>query len=451
LSVPVVPDPRLVFSAFDLTRRSAIVAAVSGGSDSLALLFLLHRHLQRIAPATRLVAATVDHRLRPEAADEAREVAGVCAQHGIEHRTLCWSEAKPVAGISAAARTARYRLLAEAAQEIGTDLVLTGHTADDQAETVLMRQARGDGRGLAGMAPATLYGGRVWIVRPLIETSRDALRDFLRSCGLAWIEDPTNLRLEYERVRVRSELASAFGTEAKRRSLLDLSRRHAAERIAAGEHAAAVIFGAAQRVAPGLLRLPPEVAAERDHLYAFRILVACAGGAEHLPDKGRTALLMEQRRSGAFRATLSGAVIDGHRSGTFIYREFRGAGPAQVPVRDRVLWDRRYRLRLGTPEPDLTVGPLGREAAAELQLTSHAAPAAALRAALSAEPALHLPGKAPALMPPAAPQDGIAAVPILGPWAEFLPSFDLAPARAMASLVGADPIPNPPFASHNRP
>src|SRR5690606_34084152 len=117
-------------------------------------------HIDKAAPDCRLIAATVDHGLRPASTGEAAAVGELCRNLGIEHEVLDWSGDKPSRGIQAAARLARHRLLADFAASRGAFAVFTGHTHDDQAETILMRAERGGGRGSAGIPPATLYDGR---------------------------------------------------------------------------------------------------------------------------------------------------------------------------------------------------------------------------------------------------------------------------------------------------
>src|SRR5215510_13862680 len=149
----------------------AVVLAVSGGPDSVALMWLAARWRRGLKRGPRLIAVTVDHGLRAEAAREARDVKRLAKALAVEHRTLRWRGAKPKTGVPAAAREARYALLAKAARASGARHVATAHTLDDQAETLLMRLLRGSGiAGLAAMAPETERGG-VWLARPLLETS----------------------------------------------------------------------------------------------------------------------------------------------------------------------------------------------------------------------------------------------------------------------------------------
>jgi tRNA(Ile)-lysidine synthase len=175
--------------------------AVSGGPDSLALLLLAAAALPG-----RVAAATVDHRLRPEAAEEAAFVARCCAELGVPHRTLAVTVGQG-ASVQARAREARYAALAEWAAEEGLEVVLTGHHADDQAETLLMRLGRGSGAGgLAGIRAQSRIG-RLLVCRPLLGWRRAELEQIVREAGLQPVEDPSNADEAYDRVRMRRQLA----------------------------------------------------------------------------------------------------------------------------------------------------------------------------------------------------------------------------------------------------
>ena len=166
-------DAKRLFA--DWKTAPAIVLAVSGGPDSVALMWLAARWRRALARGPRLIAVTVDHGLRAGSAREAREVKRLARRLDLPHRTLRWTGAKPKTGLPAAARAARYRLLAKAAQDHGATHVLTAHTRDDQAETLLMRMLRGSGiAGLAAMARQTERDG-VMLARPLLDVSKSRL------------------------------------------------------------------------------------------------------------------------------------------------------------------------------------------------------------------------------------------------------------------------------------
>ncbi len=149
-------------AAFDRVFSDAtnILAAVSGGPDSVALLALLADWAKSNGRGIRVFAATVDHGLRPESAQEAADCGRLAAQLGIPHAVLRWEDPKPATGLQESARIARYGLLAAHARSIGATHVATAHHADDQAETVLMRLAAGSGiAGLAAMRETTRLDG----------------------------------------------------------------------------------------------------------------------------------------------------------------------------------------------------------------------------------------------------------------------------------------------------
>lgn len=186
----------------DLAETPAPLAvAVSGGPDSMALLL----HAAQTAPT---IAATVDHGLRDSSADEAAMVAAWCAARGIAHTTLTpppdWSPRNQHAD----ARAMRYRLLADWARANGADAVLTAHHADDQAETFLMRAARGSGvAGLAGVRRETEIAS-IRVRRPLLGWRRAELRALVAAAGVPFVDDPSNSDDRFERARLRAAMAT---------------------------------------------------------------------------------------------------------------------------------------------------------------------------------------------------------------------------------------------------
>jgi tRNA(Ile)-lysidine synthase len=191
-----------------------LAIAVSGGPDSLGLLLLAAAAL---GPA-RIAAATVDHGLRSEAADEARAVAGICARMGVAHRTLSGNARRAGAGLQAAARALRYDLLGRWADAEGADALATAHHIDDQAETLLMRLARGAGAGgLSGIRPARpIAGARVQLVRPLLGWRREEFGALVAAAGLEAADDPANRDPAFDRTRARRLLAETDWLEPAR-------------------------------------------------------------------------------------------------------------------------------------------------------------------------------------------------------------------------------------------
>ena len=216
---------RAIFAAWKAVP--AVVLAVSGGPDSVALMWLASRWRRALKRGPRLIAVTIDHGLRKEAAREAHDVKRLAGTLGIEHRTLRWQGAKPKTGVPAAAREARYRLLARAARASGATHVATAHTRDDQAETFLMRLLRGSGvSGLSAMAVETERDG-VRLARPLLEISKAELIATLEAAGIAFADDPSNRDPAFTRPRLRALMPLLAEEGADARTLARLASRFA--------------------------------------------------------------------------------------------------------------------------------------------------------------------------------------------------------------------------------
>lgn len=218
-----VQDAKRLFSNWK--ALPALVLAVSGGPDSVALMWLAARWRKALKKGPRLVAVTVDHGLRKEAAREARDVRQLAAALEIEHRTLRWRGDKPKTGLPSAARDARYRLLARAAKSCGASHILTAHTRDDQAETVVMRLSRGSGiAGLAAMARQSDRDGVV-LARPFLDVPKARLVATLEKAGIAFADDPTNHDLRFTRPRLRALMPVLAAEGADARGLVRLAAR----------------------------------------------------------------------------------------------------------------------------------------------------------------------------------------------------------------------------------
>jgi tRNA(Ile)-lysidine synthase len=181
--------------------------AVSGGGDSLALMHLLAAHAKKQKSKPPVV-LTVDHGLRRSSSKDAAKVAGWAKKAGLKAHVLVWRDAKPKAGVEAAAREARYRLMGTWMMKHKISTLHVGHTIDDQAETFLLRLARGSGLdGLSAMRPRASWPvpgfAGLTVSRPLLEIARDDLRAYLKAQRQPWLDDPMNDDEAFDRVKIR--------------------------------------------------------------------------------------------------------------------------------------------------------------------------------------------------------------------------------------------------------
>jgi tRNA(Ile)-lysidine synthase len=323
-------DPAALFAG--LADHPRLGLAVSGGPDSLALMLLMAQWVRRGGP--QLFVYTVDHALRPEAADEAAMVAREAERLGLNAHILRWEGNKPATGVQAAARRARYRLLAAAMKRDEVELLVTAHHLGDQAETVLMRMAHGSGiDGLRGMDALSVVEGCA-IARPLLGVDPVQLRAVVDAAGIIPAADPSNLDPAYERVRWR-QLLPALAAEG-------LTPQRLAALAGRLDHAGALVAEAAQAAwqelvewqGQGKATLPHAGFAELNPLVGVALLgqlleavsgkdrPASLGALEDL--QGRLARVEKMKP-----LTLHGCIISADGKSVRLRRE----GPRRTPAR----------------------------------------------------------------------------------------------------------------------
>jgi len=306
----------------------------------MALMSLLHALCA--AAGTVLETVTVDHGLRSEAAAEAEFVARCARILGLHHETLQWRGWDGQGNLQNAAREARYALMADWAMRRNLPSIALGHTADDQAETVLMRLARRAGvDGLSAMAPQSTRHGVTWL-RPLLFARREALRDYLRRAGLEWVEDPSNDDPRYARIQTRQTLAALIPLGIDVETLAEVAGNMARARDAL-EWQTDQTAGDILRMEAGALVMRAEAFFAAPEEIRRRLVIRALGkisGAAYPPRRGPVAALIAGLAEGQ-AATLDGCQALLWRGEIWLFREYNAVRDHRVPVDH--LWDKRWR------------------------------------------------------------------------------------------------------------
>jgi tRNA(Ile)-lysidine synthase len=368
-----------------------LAAAVSGGRDSMALALLADSWAR--ARGARVTALTVDHALRPESAIEARQVAAWCRARGIDHAILRRDGPAFASAIQDAARQARYRLLEEWCAAHAVLHLLVAHQREDQAETVLMRQARGSGVvGLAGIA-STVERVACRVLRPLLDFSRARLAAFLDAAGQTWLDDPSNRNSTFLRVRLRADLDAVAPREAAVARLAGLAGEFARLRIRLEAETARCLAQSVTIDPAGFAWLDGSVlaAAGEAGRRALAAVIVTVSGSAYPPRGERLQRLFDclpDRLAGG--RSLGGCLILPRRGRILVCREPAAMAPAVAALPGaRARWDDRFALDLGPGGAGLRLGALGHEAVTVL---ADAAPGACARVPAAAQaslPALH--------------------------------------------------------------
>lgn len=330
------------FQAVFLSEKPGKIGiACSGGGDSVALLRVAADYGRDTD--TEVAVVTVDHGLRAGSYAEAQFVGEICAGLGLDHTILRWQDWNGEGNLQNEARRARYTLIADWAHARGVDVVCLGHTADDQAETVLMQIARSAGTdGLAAMPARRGRYGVTWL-RPFLQTRRAALRGYLTELGQDWIDDPSNEDTAFDRIKARNVLEALAPLGISAEKLCTLASNMADARNALRQQ----VWHFAGDVA---LVQDGDVLLHRDNLLRghfeirrrlLRHALMWVASSEYGPRRSELTNLFKAIQEGR-AATLAGCLISPDGDRVRITREYRAV--AGLNASPEELWDARWRL-----------------------------------------------------------------------------------------------------------
>ncbi|MCY4304324.1 MAG: tRNA lysidine(34) synthetase TilS [Aestuariivita sp.] len=322
-------------------HQDRVGIAVSGGSDSIALLHAVSVYSKNTH--IHISTATVDHGLRNEAKAEANFCAKFAHELGVEHDILCIKNWNLNKNLQDQARTLRYELLTEWAHKKNLSLILTAHTANDQAETVLMRLARAAGAdGLAGIPHCRELNG-ITILRPLLRVFRGDLREYLRHRNIHWVEDSSNNDQRFERVRARETLAilERFGLTTK--ALVDVASNLTQVKSALAWYTQLEVK-ALMRVDNGDILINREdfykLPKEMKRRLLVRVLLWIGGGV--YPPRRNSVNNVLNAITEIRNITLNGCILLHQGDDVRLCREFQAVQDVVSSIND--IWDRRWRF-----------------------------------------------------------------------------------------------------------
>ncbi|MBL0318101.1 MAG: tRNA lysidine(34) synthetase TilS [Alphaproteobacteria bacterium] len=352
-------------------QHTPLAVAVSGGADSLALVFLLKRWADKTGKT--ILALTVDHALRPESNQEALIVAKLLKSHHIDHHILAWEHPPVRHNIQAQARDARYQLMCSWCADHNIPILMTAHHRDDQAETVLSRLFRGSGvTGMAGIpVESTRYGIR--IIRPLLGIPKQQLSHYLSENQISWIEDPSNENLHYDRVKIRKLLTHLepdlqVSTGLIKSRLADHARHMGRVKDYLEQQTVMALkpaefnheFGFASISNSHWLSLHLEI--------QYRVISSLLNQVSHQEIAPRfdslERLCHSFANASALQATLHGCIVYRHKDTLYIIREPAAIASVSIDIPTPIQWDNRFHLDLASisstdlAESNMAIHPL---------------------------------------------------------------------------------------------